>query len=82
MSAPRIHQVSCSIVSGPEGTASFEEADRLCGLLAALAKRRGFGVLHENVDEHEGDDVLSDVVAHLDAAETPGDAATDEGDGS
>lgn len=66
MSDPRIHQVSCSLTSGPEGSGSFEEAERLCNRLDAYARRLGFGVLHENVDEDMGGRV-SDVLAAHDA---------------
>lgn len=69
MSGNRTHQVSCSITSGPEGSASFAEAERLAVALAALARRRGFGVLHEDIDEDLSGAAVSSVVAHLDHGE-------------
>ena len=51
MPANRTHQVSGSLTSGPEGSPSFREAERLATKLERYARRLGFNVMHENVDE-------------------------------
>lgn len=61
----RIHHVSCGLISGPEGSASFAEAERLSSRLVAYAQRLGFGVMAENVDDASEHDPLSTVLADL-----------------
>lgn len=57
MSAPRIHQVSCSIFSEDDPSDDFDRCNTLAERLAAYARKLGFGVMHENVDYAEPSDL-------------------------
>lgn len=46
-----IHHVSCSMTSGPRDTQHFEEVKALALRVRQYAKRLGFDVMYENVDE-------------------------------
>lgn len=50
---PRIHHISCTLHSGPDGTASFEEAHAKAIKLERYARKAGFEVMYENVDRDE-----------------------------
>lgn len=63
---PRIHMVACTLISSPEGSGSFTEADRLANKLEVYARRLGFSVLHDNVDRGEPLDEVSPVLADFD----------------
>lgn len=52
----RIHHVDCTITSGPSGTDQFEDAERLSERLEKYARKLGFTVMYENVDEGEAHD--------------------------
>lgn len=56
----RIHQVSCSVTSGPDGTASFAKAERLARDIQKYARKRGFSGFYENVDEAEERDEITE----------------------
>lgn len=57
--APRIHHVSCSMTSEPEGSESFDKAKELAGKLERYARRIGFRVSSDNVDRGRPTDPIS-----------------------
>lgn len=49
----RLHHISCTLHSPPEGTVGFDAARERAERLAKYARKLGFDVLSENVDRDE-----------------------------
>jgi hypothetical protein len=46
-----IHHISCTKISGPDDTMDFQTVKELALRIERYAKRLGFDVMYENVDE-------------------------------